>query len=107
MTEEENGAARRRIEHLANEYIRPDVWGGRRHPMDDGFYELRHALDRLRRADEVLEFLDSTRRDPYGAIRTIDQTLDDARSGLVGTYGAVVSVSAGIGTMMNGVGDLW
>ncbi|MHB8465602.1 MAG: hypothetical protein ACYDH6_23495 [Acidimicrobiales bacterium] len=83
MTEDEKRSARRRIEHLGREYVHPHPWSGRRHPMEDGFYEWRYALDRLRRADEVIEFLDRSDRDPYTTIVTIDQTLDDAHEGLI------------------------
>lgn len=86
MTDDASDAARRRVEYLAKEYIRrPYPWGGRRHPLDDGYYELRYALDRLRRADEVIDFVHRTQRDPYTAMADIDETLGDAHGGLVGT----------------------
>lgn len=51
--------------------------------MEDGYWEFRYALDRLRRADEVIDFLQRSQRDPYTTMNDIDATLGDAHSGLV------------------------
>jgi hypothetical protein len=44
--------------------------------------EVSYALDRLRQADEVLDFLRRNARDPYATLRNVDGVLGDAESGL-------------------------
>lgn len=76
---------RLRVEYLATEYLRYDFErrGRRRHhPLDDGFYEFYESLHRLRRANEVLEFLAKSGRDPYGTIQDLGDVLSDAEQGL-------------------------
>jgi hypothetical protein len=46
--------------------------------------EVSYALDRLRAADEVLDFLRRSARDPYTTLRDVDGVLGDAESGLSG-----------------------
>lgn len=85
VDEAEKSAERRRIEFLAEEYL-VDNRDGRRHrrhdPLDDGFYEFYESLHRLRRANEVLDFLKSSRRDPYETFADVPGVLSDAAEGL-------------------------
>lgn len=83
MTDSPNFTARQRIEFLAMEHLRRRHFTTKRHPMGDGFHEFMYALDRLQQANEVLEFVRETRRDPYGTFSNIIQVLDDAREGIV------------------------
>jgi hypothetical protein len=73
---------RRQIEFLAEEYLRlaRAQWRSRRHHLE--WDEVSYALDRLRQADEVLDFLRRSGRDPYTTLRDVDGVLGDAESGL-------------------------
>jgi hypothetical protein len=44
--------------------------------------DVSYALDHLRQADEVLDFLRRSGRDPYTTLRDIDRVLSDAESGV-------------------------
>ena len=78
---EKRSARERRIEYLANEYLETSrLWRSRGHRIEHD--ELNYALDQLRQANEVLEFLRATGRDPYATFRIIDKVLDQAHSGL-------------------------
>lgn len=44
--------------------------------------DVSYALDRLRQADEVLDFLRRSGRDPYRTLRDVDAVLGDAASGM-------------------------
>ncbi len=72
----------RDLKFLVEEYVQRGLWVGRHHPMDDGFYDIRHGADRLRVADETLRFLRKGRRDPYQTLRDVPDLLDDSVSGL-------------------------
>jgi hypothetical protein len=79
---------RQQVELLADEYVRlarAQVRAKRRHLEWD---EVSYALDRLRQADEVLNFLRGSGRDPYTTLRDVDGVLGDAEAGL----GAVLRV---------------
>ena len=73
---------RRQVEFLAEEYLRLARTRGRskRHPLE--WEETSYALDRLRRADEVLSFLRRRGCDPYGTLRDVDGVLGDAETGV-------------------------
>lgn len=70
------------MEFLAEEYLRlaRAQWRSRRHHLE--WDEVSYALDRLRQADEVLDFLRRSGRDPYATLRDVDGVLGDAESGM-------------------------
>ena len=80
-------AEQRRRKYLIDKYLRiRTIDRGRRHfPENDGWYEVRTAVDQLRRANEVLDFLDRSGRDPYRTFADIKATLFQAREGLAYT----------------------
>lgn len=73
---------RRQVEFLAEEYLRlaRAHWRSKRHHLE--WDEVSYALDRLRQADEVLDFLRRSGRDPYATLKDVDGVLGDAESGL-------------------------
>lgn len=73
---------RRQVEFLAEEYLRlaQAQLRSRRHLME--WEEVSYALDRLRQADEVLDFLRRSGRDPYATLRDVDGVLGDAQTGV-------------------------
>jgi hypothetical protein len=73
---------RRQVEFLAEEYLRlaRAQWRSRRHHLE--WDDVSYALDHLRQADEVLDFLRRSGRDPYATLRDVDGVLGDAESGL-------------------------
>lgn len=71
---------RKRVKFLAGQYLSPVRRTHLRHRLD--WDELEYALDRLRAADEVLQFLNDNRRDPYATLREPERTLSDAQVGL-------------------------
>lgn len=76
-------AEQRRQRYLIDKYLRlRAIPHGRRFPGDDGWYELRSAVDNLRQAHEVIEFLRRSGRDPYDTFADIDQTLNNAYWGV-------------------------
>jgi hypothetical protein len=81
-----------RAGYLAAKYIKqPSSRKRRRHPMDDRLWEFHESIERLRRADEVLEFLDRTERDPYTTLRSVDEVLSDVEYGLQNAQAALAS----------------
>ena len=75
-------ADRKQVEFLAEEYLRLARAHGRlrRHHMECD--EVSYALDHLRQADEVLDFLNRSGRDPYTTLRDVNELLRHAGSGL-------------------------
>jgi hypothetical protein len=75
---------RRQVDLLAEEYLRlgQAQLRAKRHRIE--WDEVSYALDRLRQADEVLNFLRRSGRDPYATLRNVDEVLGDAESGLKG-----------------------
>jgi hypothetical protein len=87
---EETQTPANRAEYLAEKYVKqPSSRKRRRHPMDDYLWEFHESIERLRRADEVLEFLDRTARDPYTTLRSVDEVLNDAEYGLQNAQAAL------------------
>lgn len=80
---------RRQLDLLAEEYLRlgQGQLRAKRHRIE--WDEVSYALDRLRRADEVLDFLRRSGRDPYTTLRNVDEVLGDADSGLKGVRRAL------------------
>jgi hypothetical protein len=75
---------RRQVDLLAEEYLRlgQAQLRAKRHRIE--WDEVSYALDHLRQADEVLNFLRRSGRDPYATLRNVDEVLGDAESGLKG-----------------------
>lgn len=75
-------AHRPQVEFLAEEYLRlaRAQWRMRRRHLE--WDEVSYALDHLRQADEVLDFLSRSGRDPYATLRDVDEVLGHTESGL-------------------------
>jgi hypothetical protein len=79
-----NDSLRQQVELLAEEYVRlaRAQVRAKRHGLE--WDEVSYAFDRLRQADEVLDFLRRSGRDPYTTLRDVDGVLSDAEAGLSG-----------------------